>query len=66
MNINLSAEQNAELSKYANFFRMKKDEILKELDYIYADFEKNDLTDDIYNKEDVREREKFLWTAREL
>eukprot|EP01016_Furgasonia_blochmanni_P005395 TRINITY_DN12099_c0_g2_i1.p1 TRINITY_DN12099_c0_g2~~TRINITY_DN12099_c0_g2_i1.p1 ORF type:complete len:203 (-),score=72.75 TRINITY_DN12099_c0_g2_i1:335-859(-) len=55
MNISLQAENQAELGKYANFFRLKKDEILKELDLIYSDFDKNDLNDDIYNKEDVCE-----------
>ena len=53
MNINLGPEPQAELGKYTNFFRLKKDEILKEFDHIYSDFEKNELTDDIYNKEDV-------------
>lgn len=49
-----SITHKSELAKFTNYLNSKKESCLKEGDLMCSDFKSDNLTQEIYNKEDVR------------
>lgn len=51
--MNLAGEHQVELNRYLTYFRSKKDGVLKEVDQALNEFREDNVTDSIFNREDV-------------